>query len=61
LSLEERYGTHEAYVRRVRASASRLVRERLLLAEDADRIVADAEQSDVLRASNRAPNRGQIP
>jgi hypothetical protein len=57
LSLEERYGTHEAYVRRVRESANRLVRERLLLREDAKRIVADAETSDVLRASKR----GQMP
>jgi hypothetical protein len=48
-SLEERYGTHAEYVRGVRATASRLVRERLLLAEDAARIVADAERSDVLR------------
>jgi hypothetical protein len=53
-SLEERYGTHEAYVRGVRATASRLVRERLLLAEDAERIVADAEGSDVLRSRTPA-------
>jgi hypothetical protein len=49
LSLEERYGTHETYVRGVRETANRLVRERLLLAEDAARIVAEAERSDVLR------------
>jgi hypothetical protein len=49
-SLEERYGTHAAYVRGVRAWAAKLVRERLLLAEDAARIVADAERSDVLVA-----------
>ena len=47
-SLEERYRTHDAYVRGVRASAEKLVRERLLLAEDAARIVAAAEHSDVL-------------
>jgi hypothetical protein len=47
-SLEERYGTHAAYVRGVRASAEKLVRERLLLPEDAARIVADADRSDVL-------------
>ena len=47
-SLEERYRTHDAYVRGVRASAEKLVRERLLLAEDAARIVAAAERSDVL-------------
>ena len=55
LSLEERYGTHEAYVRRVRETANRLVRERLLLAEDAARIVADAEKSDVLRDHAGSP------
>jgi hypothetical protein len=53
-SLEERYGTHEAYVRAVRATARRLVRERLLLAEDAERIVSDAEGSDVLRSRTPA-------
>jgi hypothetical protein len=47
-SLEERYGTHAAYVRGVRASAEKLVRERLLLREDAERIVAAADRSDVL-------------
>ena len=48
-SLEERYGSHAAYVRRVRAAARRLVRERFLLPEDAERIVRDAERSGVLR------------
>jgi len=32
-----------------------LVRERLLLAEDAERIVADAEKSDVLRGRAAMP------
>jgi hypothetical protein len=45
-SLEERYGSRDGYLRRVRASARRLVRERLLLEEDAARIVSKAEQSD---------------
>ncbi len=49
LSLEERYGTHEGYVARVRAAAARLVTDRLLLQDDADRLVAQAEQSRVLR------------
>jgi hypothetical protein len=49
LSLEERYGTHEAYVARVRAAAARQVAERLLLRDDADRLVAQAEQSSVLK------------
>lgn len=49
LSLEERYGTHERYVARVREAAKRLVEERFLLQEDADRLVREAEGSAVLR------------
>ncbi|HKH93168.1 MAG TPA: alpha/beta hydrolase domain-containing protein [Gemmatimonadaceae bacterium] len=46
LSLTERYGSHAAYVDRVRQTAGQLVRERLLLAEDAERMVSDATRSD---------------
>jgi hypothetical protein len=60
-SLEERYGTHAAYVRAVRASAQRLVRERLLLAEDAARIVAAADRSDVLASGTSAPSASAAP
>lgn len=49
LSIEERYGTHEGYVARVKAAAARLVADRLLLQDDADRLIAQAEQSRVLR------------
>jgi hypothetical protein len=49
LSLEERYGTHEAYVAKVKDAAKRQVAERFLLQEDADRIVDQAEKSAVLR------------
>jgi hypothetical protein len=49
LSLEERYGTHDAYVARVKDAAKRQVAERVLLQEDADRLVAQAEKSEVLR------------
>lgn len=49
LSLEERYGTHEAYVEKVREAARRLVKQRFLLQDDADRIVREAEASTVLR------------
>ena len=49
LSLEERYGTHEAYVGRVRAAASRLASEGFLLQDDADRLVGEADKSGVLR------------
>ena len=40
LSLEERYGSHENYVRQYQEVVQRLVRERLLLPEDADRYMA---------------------
>jgi hypothetical protein len=48
-SLEERYGSHEAYVSKVRAAARRMVEQRFLLQEDADRLVREAEVSGVLR------------
>jgi hypothetical protein len=49
LSLEERYRDHAAYVAVVRAGAERLVRQRFLLSEDAERLIREAEASDVLR------------
>ena len=49
LSLEERYGTHDAYVEKVRGAAARLVRGRFLLQDDANRLIAEAEASTVLR------------
>ena len=48
-SLEERYGSHEKYVELVRAAASHLVKDRYLLQADADRLIAQAESSNVLR------------
>jgi hypothetical protein len=48
-SLEERYGTHENYVARVRAAAERLIRGRYLLQDDADRLIAQAQASNVLK------------
>jgi hypothetical protein len=48
-SLEERYGTHDAYVARVRAAAETLTAERLLLPGDRDRIVKQAAASNVLK------------
>jgi len=47
-SLEERYGSHRAYVEIVKAAAEKAVAERFLLREDADRLVAEAAASDVL-------------
>ncbi len=48
-SLEERYGTHDQYVATVRSAAARLVRDRFLLPEDADRLIAEADRSNVLK------------
>ena len=45
-SLEERYGSREAYVEKVRAAAAALVAERLLLPSDADAYVRAAESCD---------------
>jgi hypothetical protein len=47
-SLEERYGSHGAYVEVVKAAAEKAVAERFLLREDADRLIAEAAASDVL-------------
>jgi Alpha/beta hydrolase domain len=46
-SIEERYRHHGAYVRAVARAAARLVRERLLLEEDKERIVEAAAESGV--------------
>ena len=51
LSLEERYGSHQAYVDTVKKAADKAVAERFLLREDADRLVAQAAASDVLTGS----------
>jgi hypothetical protein len=48
-SLEERYGTHENYVAKVKAAAQSLVQQRFLLQDDADRLVREADASGVLR------------
>jgi hypothetical protein len=48
-SLEERYGTHDAYVAKVQEVARTLVAERFLLPDDADRIVRQAADSSVLK------------
>jgi hypothetical protein len=47
-SLEERYGTHQGFVERVRAAVARQQQARFLLADDAARLMAQAEASDVL-------------
>ena len=48
-SLEERYGTHQAYVDAVKTAADKAVAERFLLRPDADRLIAEAAASDVLK------------
>ena len=48
LSVEERYGSQEGYNCVVRNAAARNVRARLLLQEDADRLIAQAAASNVL-------------
>jgi hypothetical protein len=47
-SLEERYGTQQAYVTAVRSAADKAVHSRFLLPEDADRLVQQAAASHVL-------------
>jgi hypothetical protein len=47
LSLEERYGTLENYVAIVKRAADQAVRDRFLLADDAERILREAEASDI--------------
>ncbi len=49
LSLEERYGTHAGYVDAVRKAAANAVEQGFLLPTDADKLIARAEASDVLR------------
>jgi hypothetical protein len=45
-SLEERYGSRESYIARVKAAAAALVAERLLLPDDADAFVEAAERCE---------------
>jgi hypothetical protein len=54
LSLEERYGSQEGYMCVVTRAAERLVSERLLLREDAERVVKAAASTRVLPLSAEA-------
>jgi hypothetical protein len=47
LSLEERYPTHAVYVAKVTAAANQLVQQRLLLQQDADLIISQANAAAV--------------
>jgi hypothetical protein len=51
-SLEERYGTHDGYVKAVRDAAMQLVTERFLIQEDAARFIKQAESSGILSSSS---------
>jgi hypothetical protein len=57
LSLKERYPNHGAYVSTVSRAADGLVQERLLLQEDADRIIEEAAQSDIGKPQRGGPPR----
>jgi hypothetical protein len=48
-SLEERYGDHSGFVARVREAVRRQAEAGWLLADDAARLIEEAERSDVLR------------
>jgi hypothetical protein len=48
-SLEERYGDHGGYVRRVEEAVKKLVAERLLLAEDAEQFIAKAKSAEIAK------------
>ena len=50
-SVEERYGTLEGYVCAVQSAAARMVSDRLLLRDDANRTVREAQESGVLPLS----------
>lgn len=49
-SLEELYGDHPGYVRQVEAAAAALVRQRLLLQEDADGYIQRARRTDPFKS-----------
>jgi hypothetical protein len=48
-SLQELYGTHQGYVQAVTRAANRLERQGLMLREDVEQIIAEAEASNVLK------------
>jgi hypothetical protein len=54
-SLEERYGSHEGYVAKVKEAAAKIVAQGFLLQRDADRLIDEAGKSNVLidRAASR--------
>jgi hypothetical protein len=55
LSLEERYASHEAFVAKVKTAADAAVKQGFLLPVDADRLVEQAESSNVLSENQNEP------
>ncbi|HSK29787.1 MAG TPA: alpha/beta hydrolase domain-containing protein, partial [Candidatus Limnocylindria bacterium] len=53
LSIEERYKDRNDYVQQVSRAARLLVEQRYLLAEDAERIIAEAKKSKIFTAKKR--------
>ena len=49
LSLEERYGNHAGYVRRVEQAVRKLIADRLLLAEDGELFIAKAKSEETAK------------
>ena len=46
-SLQERYGSKDTYVARVKAAAGKLVGERFLLPEDTTRLIAENQRTEL--------------
>ena len=59
LSLEERYGSQDGYVCVARQAAEQLVRERFLLRDDADRVIAAAAAAHILPPSSETTTENQ--
>ncbi len=47
LSLEERYPSHEFYVKKVTKAARKLEKQRFMLPDDVERVIQEAEASDI--------------
>jgi hypothetical protein len=59
LSIEERYGSQDGYLCVVRRAADDLVRQRFLLRDDADRVIAAAAAARILPPSSEATPENQ--
>jgi hypothetical protein len=49
LSLQERYQTHDGYVKAVTNAAKKLQKQRLLLSDDVQKYISDAQNSNILK------------